>query len=111
MRITDKDLACGTVFSCKVDKNDFLITKALKMGYEEREGLQPSHLLCYLLHPHVYTPLYRSPLYEISHAIFPQAIILCFPGVLFWRFLNGSTELLVGGLLLQGLMLGVVRHL
>jgi hypothetical protein len=30
------------------------------MGYEEREGLQPSHLLCYLLHPHVYTPLYCS---------------------------------------------------
>lgn len=56
-------------------------------------------------------PSTALPLYEISHLIFPQAVILCFPGVLFWRFLNGSTELLVGGLLLQGSMLGVVGHL
>jgi hypothetical protein len=71
------------------------------MGDEEREGLQmPSHTLFEtLLHPHVYTlslPLYLCTRYPTSIS----AIVLLL-ALLFWRFLNRSTELLVGGLLLR----------
>jgi len=128
MRITGRDKACGTAFSSRVDKIDFLITKVCPEWAKKKKKKKkawptlPSQPIPFpqtLLHPHVYT-LYLSlslflRLYEICSMDYIAASQRLFCGLFpkafscdyfsFRRFhCASSTGLFQGwvGLLLQG---------
>lgn len=73
MRTTDKDRACGAVFSCKVDKNDFPDHERSRWAVknEKTHSLRTSLItsytrMCILLSTSL-------PLYEISNTYIPAS--------------------------------------
>jgi hypothetical protein len=116
MRITGKNLACGIVSYCRVDKHDASTTlNSPKDGQRRKNKAYTAfaYSFYHLLHPYVYTSLYLSTSVRDIQHLYSRKRINCLSGVLYWRFLQGSTELLVGGFLLRGnhRMLGVARLL
>lgn len=114
MRITGKDLACGTVSYCEVDKKDFCKNEAPKMGYKKEKAsrclriprLLPLRTAC------VYISL-PLPLYEISNIyIGASGPVKLFPGVVFLAFLRGARESFCWvAFCFRVNVLGVARHL
>ena len=105
MRITGKDLACGMVSYYRVDKlNSSTTLNSSEDGQRRRNKAYTAfaYPFYYLLHPYVYTSLYLSTSVRDIQHLYSRKRINCLSGVLYWRFLHGSTELLVGGFLLQG---------
>lgn len=66
------------------------------MGEEEKSKAYIAFARTFYLHPHVYTSLYLSTFVRDTNIHIPAGDD-CLSGVLYWRFLHGSTGPYFGG--------------